>query len=305
MKKIIAVFILCSFITGNSYAYSGESVWARDTVETAIKYNIVPDSIKSSDISKAATRGQFAALSVSLYEAMSGQSLTSAENPFTNDVDEAVLKAVSGGFISNSISDEFKADSLITREEAAFMLANVYRLYTHEEAYLADKIPFADDASISDYARESVYFIQDKQIIHIVGSNKFAPKNLSEDEIRANYANMTSQQAIISAVRLYEMLKGNNGGENTEKTVGEICRGMIPEIDFGEVSSEKINSDSAAITVSGATSDDYYKYVETAKRSFPEEIYTLEGQNYKAWDREYTINITYLDGVLSVEVFKD
>ena len=55
---------------------------------------------------------------------------------------------------------------------------------------------FADDTDISDWAKESIYFMVANGIINGVGNNKFAPKNVTSRE-----------QALLIAVRVVENLK--------------------------------------------------------------------------------------------------
>ena len=66
---------------------------------------------------------------------------------------------------------------------------------------------FADDSDISDWAKESVYFMAANNIINGVGNNKFAPKNITTEEQAQGYANATSEQALIIAMRMVENLK--------------------------------------------------------------------------------------------------
>ena len=67
--------------------------------------------------------------------------------------------------------------------------------------------PFADDNKISDWAKDSVYFMAANGIINGVGNNQFAPKNTTTDEEARGYANATREQALIIAVRMVENLK--------------------------------------------------------------------------------------------------
>ena len=66
---------------------------------------------------------------------------------------------------------------------------------------------FADDADISDWAKDSVYFMAANGIINGVGNNKFAPKNVTSADEANGYANATREQALIIAVRMVENLK--------------------------------------------------------------------------------------------------
>jgi hypothetical protein len=65
---------------------------------------------------------------------------------------------------------------------------------------------FADDRNISGWARESVYFMVSRGIIHGMGNNIFAPDNMTSDEQARGYANATREQALAIAVRMVENL---------------------------------------------------------------------------------------------------
>jgi len=62
--------------------------------------------------------------------------------------------------------------------------------------------PFADDVLISDWARESVYFMTANQVIKGIGNNLFAPQNTTYEEEKDGYATATREQAIAIAVRM-------------------------------------------------------------------------------------------------------
>ncbi|MBP3361160.1 MAG: hypothetical protein J6N52_09930 [Clostridia bacterium] len=306
LKKIIAIAVIIVMLGSNVYAYNGVSSWAESTLDKAADEKLVPDSLLNSNVSDMIKKGECASLCVRFYETVSGKTAESAANPFKDEVSDDVLKAAALGIVGTFSGDEFGENSVASREEIADMMAKTYAAVTGTEAVLSDKTVFADDDLISGWAKESVYFIQDKGIIHIIGSNKFAPRNTSEEQIRLNYANMSIQKALISFVRMYDMTGGSDDGgdKNPEDNIGKICLSMIPKIDFGTAEEPVVGKDSASIKVQSVSQQDYYDYVEKAKTSFREVIYILEGQNYKAREGEYTINIVYANGVLTVEVFK-
>jgi len=66
---------------------------------------------------------------------------------------------------------------------------------------------FADDAFISDWAKESVYFMNGNGIILGMENNIFAPKNITDEDEAKAYANATREQALLIAVRMVEKLK--------------------------------------------------------------------------------------------------
>ena len=306
MKRIISIALLAAMLGTNVYAYSGAASWAESTLEKAANASIVPDDILDANVSSMIKKGECASLCVKFCERMSGKSAETAQNPFSDNVSEDVLKAVSLGIVGTYGGAGFNENSFASREEIADMLAKTYAYVSEEKAQISDKVLFADDINISDWARESVYFVQSKNIIHIIGGNKFAPRNLTEDQTRANYANMSIQNVLIALVRMYDMLGGNQDPDNMQGqlTVSEYCLSLMPDIDFGTKEEPVLKDDMASVIVKDVTQTDYYNYVEKTKTNFPEEMYSLDGQNYKAWDGTYSINLVYHNGILTVEVFK-
>nr|WP_283243556.1 S-layer homology domain-containing protein [Feifania hominis] len=62
--------------------------------------------------------------------------------------------------------------------------------------------PFADDAQISDWAKDSVYFMAANGIMGGMDNNMFAPKNVTTKQQAEGYANATREQALLIAVRM-------------------------------------------------------------------------------------------------------
>ena len=97
----------------------------------------------------------------------------------------------------------------LTREQASVMLTRVYQRATipgwpenNPPLEFTMPAPFADDADISDWAKECVYFMAANGIISGVGNNRFAPKNVTSAQEASGYANATREQALIIAVAL-------------------------------------------------------------------------------------------------------
>lgn len=205
----------------NVQSWSDASAWAEEWLEKAEDYGLLPDVLAGADMTKPITRLEFAALSVKLYEAMSGKTVTAGSNPFTDTSDPEILKAVNIGVTNGTAPDKFSPDALITREQAAAMLTRAYKAafwegwtlagdgtYTKYTLDYSGVKPFADDASISAYAKPSVYFMVKNNIIGGVGNNMFAP---NRSNIPANaaltYGQATREAAIKIAVASFENLK--------------------------------------------------------------------------------------------------
>ena len=178
------------------------SDWAEAEVEKAFDLNVIPEGFFGADLTKPITRAEFAAVSVKAYEAMSGlKAAPASPNPFTDTNDAEVLKAYNVGITTGVTADKFDPYALINREQAATMLTRVLKKALIEGwAIGIDRdfvlqytkpAPFADDAQISSWAKESVYFMVANDIIKGVGDNKFAPKDP-----------YTIEQSIITIMRL-------------------------------------------------------------------------------------------------------
>ena len=169
--------------------------WAKDQVNEAIASGLVAGGL-GEDYRVNITRAQFAATTVKLYEAMSGEKAApAAENPFTDTSDPVILQAAELGFVYGITDDTFAPGSLVTREQAAAMLSRVY-------TKLGGEIPqvtatsFTDDGGISSYAKSSVAFMAEKGIVSGKGENRFDPSGSA-----------SVQEALSIALRMYKSLK--------------------------------------------------------------------------------------------------
>jgi hypothetical protein len=152
-------------------------------------------------------RYEFAALSVALYESITGNTAEAVTTPFTDESSEEVAKAFGLGITDGMSKTEFMRDLDIPREQVATMLARTMTA-CDPSLNLNTSITsvFDDDAYISDWAKPSVYYMVSKGIIAGIGNNKFAPKNTTTAEEAEMYANATREQAIAMAVRTYEAM---------------------------------------------------------------------------------------------------
>lgn len=198
--------------------WSNASGWATAELGKADELGLIPDSLRGADMTKSITRAEFAAVSVKVYEALSGtKALPAVTNPFTDCNDVEVLKAYNVGVTNGTSPTEFSPNQLLNREQAATMLTRVFKRVTMPGWTLAadgqfkltftQPAPFADDALISAWAKDSVYFMNANGIINGLGGGKFGPRNTTSDEEARGYANATREQALLIAVRMVENLK--------------------------------------------------------------------------------------------------
>lgn len=169
--------------------------WAKDQVNEAIASGLVAGGL-GEDYRVKITRAQFAATTVKLYEAMSGEKVpAAAENPFTDTSDPVILQAAELGFVYGITEDNFAPDSLVTREQAATMLSRIYTKLGGELPAVG-ATTFDDDGSVSGWAKDAVAFMSDKEIVSGMGDNRFDPQGSASIE-----------QALSIALRMFKNLK--------------------------------------------------------------------------------------------------
>jgi len=217
-KDIDQMGFICEWDHVYSSFGSEVSEWASDEIEEAYDKELIPDILVGEDLTQPITRAEFAAVSVKTYELMANtETLPAVNNPFTDTNDVEVLKAYNTGITKGVSATEFNPDAFLNREQAATMLTRVFKRATikgwtiEEDAQFVleyqKPAAFADDSKISDWAKDSVYFMVANHIINGVGDNKFAPQNSTSEEEATGYANATREQALIIATRMVENLK--------------------------------------------------------------------------------------------------
>ena len=202
------------------------SDWALPELAEADALGLIPDALREADLTKPITRAEFAAVSVKVFEALTFTKATPvAVNPFTDTADPEVLKALGLGVTNGMSATTFEPDRLLNREQAATMLTRVFKKvnlsgWTLEtdgsfneqfKAFFTMPELFGDDANISAWAKDSVYFMAANGIIKGMGSDEngkptFAPKDVTESQKAVGYANATRQQALLIAVRMVKNL---------------------------------------------------------------------------------------------------
>jgi hypothetical protein len=207
-----------NILTIGVHAWSKASSWAEDELKKAEALGLIPPSLMGADLTKPITRAEFAAVSVKAYEALSETAAAPiSDNPFSDTSDAEVLKAYNVGITDGVGNGRFEPNTLLNREQAATMLARVYKkvslsgwtLKTDSQFSLKFTKPaaFDDDSKISSWAKDSVYFMAANGIINGTGNNMFSPRATTSAEEAVNYASATREQALLIAVRMVENLK--------------------------------------------------------------------------------------------------
>lgn len=295
MKRVSIIAAVCALGCAlNASAYTGASDWAAAELKKAEDYSLIPTSLESADVSKPITRSEFASLSVKLYEALGKTEIKAAEtNPFTDTTDEEILKAYAAGITTGTSDTTFEPNALLSREQAATMLARTYSKSLSKEAKpsgTAEK--FADDEFISDWAKDSVYFMAENGIINGIGEGKFAPQNVTEQQESELYANSTREQALAISVRMYEKFKTDDEKDESKEDITK----QIPSNNFGEPKTQNVTENRVELAYENVSEEDFVAYRNTVKMMFPEISYELDEAYQKALkgtNGEYTIFISW------------
>ena len=198
--------------------FSNVSSWAEEEVSEAYENGLVPEYFEGKDLTRKISRAEFAAVAVQTYETIADKSVSAKSTPFDDISGHELKKDIGKAYRLNVAigvsDDEFAPDEDITREQLATMLCRVIKKYkypdwtidTDDEYYIggSNVKKFADDNEISDFARDSVYYMYSVGIINGIGNNKFAPKNSTSYQESIDYATATREQAIIMANRIHK-----------------------------------------------------------------------------------------------------
>ena len=205
------------------------SDWAVEEIQRAYEIGLIPDSLilpSANDYTRSISRAEFAGIVVKTFESLTGSAaMPAVMNPFTdtsgsNLID--VLKAYNTGLMVGMSETTFEPNTVLNREMAATALTRVFKRATMPGWTFATDAdfrlafgrpaPFDDDANISDWAKDSVYFMASHNIIRGmgyvwgIGDNVFGPKNETPAHEAAGFATATREQALAIALRMVENL---------------------------------------------------------------------------------------------------
>jgi len=162
--------------------WSNCSAWARNYLTTAQQIGLIPEILQGADMTQPISREEFAALAVTLYEGVTERSAAKASgDPFTDCRSADVLKAYKLGIVNGTSATTFEPNGSLTREQGAAMLGRTYEAIVDGRAGdgssldTAGAAAFADDGSISGYAKAYVSFMNANGIIDGVGKGRFDP----------------------------------------------------------------------------------------------------------------------------------
>jgi len=169
------------------------SSWAQDSVERAGELGLLPDPFRSG-FERNATRAQFAAIAVALYEHI--REPITGRTTFTDTTDPNVEKAAYLGIVSGVGDNRFDPNAPLTREQAAVMLSRLMGSIGGIVYALLDSPAFYDMDEVSEWAVSSVFYMQTTGMMSGIGSNRFAPQQP-----------YTIEQSVVTIMSLYDLVK--------------------------------------------------------------------------------------------------
>ena len=167
---------------------------AQDGVYWAARNGLVDESVLGDDFTKPLTRMQASAIAVTLAEKLSGKSVSSAKSKTYSDTkSKYALKAAGAGIYGGASEGKFNPDGAVDRQQLAtfFYQALMYAKksknvrYTPYESKLAR---YSDNASIADWAKEAVAFMDALGLVEGSSRTKFLPEET-----------LTIEQALVIA----------------------------------------------------------------------------------------------------------
>lgn len=200
------------------------SAWAEPELAAALEAGLIHRYFTDRDLTAKITRAEFAAAAVQLSAAMGAAKPEAAEAPFADIADEPLREAIAAAWAlgitngtgKNDAGEElFEPSEFLSREQMATMLCRVVKralwpdwtLETDGAYRLPDTgaAPFTDDVLISDWAKDSVYYMCGAGLLKGMDAerNLFGPRNVTPEEISAGLYTATREQALVIAERVF------------------------------------------------------------------------------------------------------
>jgi len=173
------------------------SSWAQEGLVDACRNSLIPDDMLQDNLTQNITRQEFVNIAVTLYEVLTGEEINlPSTNPFIDTDDVQVLKAYNLGIISGMSLNTFAPNNTITREQVATIMTNLLsKVGIDVSVDRSNVVIFEDDNQISDWAKNSVYFMANQGIIKGVSStqNIFDAKSQTTKEQAILISNLILQ----------------------------------------------------------------------------------------------------------------
>ena len=188
-----------------SEAVPAPSKWAEEAVVMANELGIT--DARPYNYQNSITREEFCELIYNVVSLVKGDFTVTVTDSFTDTKNSKILVLNALGIINGKSETEFAPGDFLTREEAATI---IIRMINSVMPMPATEMWFEYDdiEEISEWASGPVQTISNLGFMNGVGNNMFAPK-----------ATFTTEQAIITLVRVYEVAEAAGIIEHSESSV--------------------------------------------------------------------------------------
>ena len=218
----LCLVLLCTVLvpTASAHSHPGDtaatlnvSSWAQAEVQKAEALGLTEVAYETlgDDYRQPITRAQFCALALNFVARQEGSDVgsfrqiiekykaayddTGIVRPFTDvsaEGDNATL-AYYIGLVQGRGDGSFDPNGLLTRQEAAVMLARAYQTYAGAAQAGTDALSFPDADKIADWAQEGVALMARWKVMNGVEDGSFAPTG-----------HYTIEQCLLTLLRLWE-----------------------------------------------------------------------------------------------------
>lgn len=179
-----------------SGTYHQPSPWFIEEIES-VRAIWMKNSRLFSSYQNNITREEFAEITVTLYEALSGHKVPLPDtNPFTDTDLEHVLKANSLNIVSGNGKGIFNPNGMLSRQDMAKMYSNLLTALEINPVLTSEYVYFKDEDQISHYAKASIQQMYKLGIILGNGNGLISPLQ-----------NSSREQAIAISNRIYKKFK--------------------------------------------------------------------------------------------------
>lgn len=159
------------------------SEWAQEDVEKAIENGLVP-SFNQINYKGKINRLEVCQLVDNFLNKKNLINNNSADNPFSDTTDKAIINLFHLGVINGKSDSEFCPYDMITREEFAKILSNTYHYVKSDTTLDSNKISYKDQDKVSDWAVDSVNDMTSLGIFNGNEHNEFEPqKSIIKEEV--------------------------------------------------------------------------------------------------------------------------
>lgn len=180
-------------ITDIDYISTNCSDWAQTYIQTARSLKILPNELDRF-YTCIVNREDFCHLAYNLLNHMEEIDISEQTHIFEDVNCPQVDALYAMGVISGYDNQSFMPNRSITREEAAIILKKITKHF--QKLPLTDERNiYNDDCYIDNWAKDSVYVMQQLNIMTGTDNNNFSP-----------HSNYTKEQAIVTIMRLYNIL---------------------------------------------------------------------------------------------------